>query len=136
MFETIFEFFFKNSNEKVFKKILWPLDKFCRVKPLHEESFEMKQHVVLLGFNEIGMEIAEYFRREHGQDVLCVQLDPALHEKFKSLFKLNAAKAAKESGTGAESKVFSNIFSHMCPLQKTLSNSLFKQAVHFFQKSL
>ena len=97
--------------EKVFKIILWPLDKFCRVKPLHEESFEMKQHVVLLGFNEIGMEIAEYFRREHGQDVLCVQLDPALHEKFKSLFKLNAAKAAKESGTGAETKVFSNIFS-------------------------
>ena len=97
--------------EKVFKKILWPLDKFCRVKPLHEESFEMKQHVVLLGFNEIGMEIAEYFRREHGQDVLCVQLDPALHEKFKSLFKLNAAKAAKESEIGAETKVFSNIFS-------------------------
>ena len=98
--------------DKIFKKLLWPLDKFCRVKAPHEDGFEMHHHVVLLGFNEIGMEIAEYFRTVQGEDVLCVQLDPALHDKFQTFYKYNGAKTYKESdGTGSDHGVCSNVFS-------------------------
>ena len=98
--------------EKFGKRLLWPLDKYCRVKPPHEEAFEMHHHVVLLGFNEIGMEIAEYFRKVQGEDVLCVQLDPALHDKFKQFYKLNGAKAFKEGAPGANDLgVCSNVYS-------------------------
>ena len=100
------------AYERFGKKLLWPLDKYCRVKPPEEEAFEMHHHVVLLGFNEIGMEIAEYFRKSHGEDVLCVQLDPALHDKFKSFYRLNAAKALKQGAPDAtDSGVCSNIYS-------------------------
>lgn len=100
------------AYEKIFKRIMWPLDKFCRVKPPVEDGFEMEHHVVLLGFNEIGMEIAEYFRTVQGEDVLCVQLDPALHDKFKTFYQLNGAKAHKVSGgTDPAHGVCSNIYS-------------------------
>ena len=52
--------------EKIFKRVLFLLDKFCRVKAPEDHGFEMHHHVVLLGFNEIGMEIAEYFRKAQG----------------------------------------------------------------------
>ena len=94
----------------LFKSIMWPLDKFCRVKEEQEDGFEMHNHVVLLGFNEVGMEIAEYFRKTQGEDVLCVQLNPALHDRFKRFYKLNAAKAYK-ANAGPDLGTCSNIYS-------------------------
>jgi len=50
-----------------------------------------------------------------GEDVLCVQLDPALHDKFQTFYKLNGAKTFKQSeqsgGAVEESGVCSNIYS-------------------------
>eukprot|EP00802_Teleaulax_amphioxeia_P006971 Tamp_06977.p1 GENE.Tamp_06977~~Tamp_06977.p1 ORF type:complete len:693 (+),score=154.35 Tamp_06977:97-2175(+) len=96
--------------EKFGKKVLWPLDKYCRNKEQHEEGFEMHHHVVLLGFNEIGMEIAEYFRKAQGEEVLCVQLDPELHSRFTQFYKFGAAKACK-TGAGTDAGVCSNVYS-------------------------
>jgi len=43
-------------------------------------------HVVILGFNETGQDIAEFFR-EQKQEVLVVDLDPVMHESFKFAYK-------------------------------------------------
>ena len=38
------------------------IDRLSRVKEAEKEEFEMKDHIVLLGFNEVGMEVAEVYR--------------------------------------------------------------------------
>ena len=58
------------------------LDRRSTEEEEEEEEFEMEDHVVLLGFNETGFEIAEFYRHNN-QDVLVIQLDPALHATFK-----------------------------------------------------
>ncbi|EKX43282.1 hypothetical protein GUITHDRAFT_110696 [Guillardia theta CCMP2712] len=79
--------------------LLYPLDKWCRVKEEAEEAFLMEQHVVLLGFNEAGFEVAEFFRKR-GKDVLCIHLDASLHETFQRMFVLG--QAARDVGGGGE----------------------------------
>ena len=51
----------------------------------------LRGHVVILGFNETGQEIAEYFR-EQKKEVCVVDLDPCLHRCFKQAFKGVASK--------------------------------------------
>lgn len=69
----------------IYDKVSWMiaiLDKRTTEEEAALEEFEMEDHVVLLGFNETGLEIAEFYRHNN-QDVLVVQLDPALHSTFK-----------------------------------------------------
>uniref|UniRef100_A0A7S0ND94 Cation/H+ exchanger transmembrane domain-containing protein n=1 Tax=Hanusia phi TaxID=3032 RepID=A0A7S0ND94_9CRYP len=50
-----------------------------------ESSFCFEKHVVLLGFNETGQQIAEFFRQK-GQDVVMIDLDPELHAMLRKLY--------------------------------------------------
>ena len=45
-----------------------------------------QDHVIILGFNETGFEVAE-FLREMGQDVVVCDLDPVLHKAFLFAYK-------------------------------------------------
>lgn len=59
-----------------------------QAKGIGVEGEENKQsrHVVILGFNETGQDLAEFFR-ERKQEVFVVDLDPALHAAFKFAYK-------------------------------------------------
>ena len=48
-------------------------------------------HIMILGFNETGLEIAEFFR-ELSMDVVVCDLDPVLHEAFLFSYKGTAPK--------------------------------------------
>jgi Kef-type K+ transport system membrane component KefB len=63
--------------DKYFKRPLSFLDRWCSVKVEEVDQFVMHKHVVLLGFNAVALEIAEYFRSV-GQDVLVRALPPSL----------------------------------------------------------
>ena len=49
-------------------------------------SFTWKNHVVIVGFNETGLEIAEHFR-EQQQDVVVIDLDWKLHQVLEASYK-------------------------------------------------
>ena len=49
-------------------------------------DYKFKDHVVIVGFNETGLEIAEHFR-ELGQDIVVIDLDWKLHQTFSSCYK-------------------------------------------------
>eukprot|EP00281_Chroomonas_sp_CCMP1168_P001733 CAMPEP_0206257470 /NCGR_PEP_ID=MMETSP0047_2-20121206/25359_1 /ASSEMBLY_ACC=CAM_ASM_000192 /TAXON_ID=195065 /ORGANISM="Chroomonas mesostigmatica_cf, Strain CCMP1168" /LENGTH=244 /DNA_ID=CAMNT_0053684061 /DNA_START=54 /DNA_END=785 /DNA_ORIENTATION=+ len=71
--------------DEIFKKmgpLLGYLDKRTTEEDEEEADFEMDGHVVLLGFNETGLEIAEFYRANN-QDILVIQLDPKLHSTFR-----------------------------------------------------
>ena len=76
------------------------IDKRCRVRQEHKELFALHNHVVLLGLNEVGMEVAEVYRHG-GKDVLCIQLDPELHHVLSGCYKHGIAgkdyKAAQDA---------------------------------------
>jgi hypothetical protein len=57
-----------------------------KVKGVGVRSDKVKGHVVILGFNETGQDLAEYFR-EQKQEVFVVDLDPSLHAAFKFAYK-------------------------------------------------
>ena len=48
-------------------------------------------HVVLMGFNEVGLEIADHFRMQ-GQDVLMIDCDPRLHGTLAAAFHSTESK--------------------------------------------
>ena len=50
------------------------------------DGFTWKNHVVIVGFNETALEIAELFR-EQQQDVVVIDLDWKLHEVLQRTFK-------------------------------------------------
>jgi hypothetical protein len=50
------------------------------------DGFTWKNHVVIVGFNETALEIAELFR-EQQQDVVVIDLDWKLHEVLQGTFK-------------------------------------------------
>lgn len=47
-----------------------------------EHDFELKDHVVLLTFNELSQEIADFYE-ERGERVLLVDIDPEIYEYFR-----------------------------------------------------
>ena len=53
---------------------------------VERENFKFRGHIVILGFNETGYNIAEYFR-ENKQEVFVVDLDYKLHEALKFAYK-------------------------------------------------
>jgi hypothetical protein len=55
-------------------------------KHLEFEDRQLKNHVVILGFNESGQELAEYFRMKK-KEVFVVDLDPSLHRAFTFAYK-------------------------------------------------
>merc|ERR1711939_1012443 len=64
--------------------------------------FEYHDHIVLLGFNEIALEISEFFREHEGLDVLVIQDNPDLHNVFEGLYKHGQAKIDRESPEGGK----------------------------------
>merc|ERR1711998_828949 len=72
--------------DKFFIKCLDCLTKRATVKEDNKEVFQMEHHIVLLGFNEIGLEISEFFREHEGKDVLVIQDNPELHSLFKEFY--------------------------------------------------
>ncbi len=50
------------------------------------ENYNFQKHIAILGFNETGLEIAEFYRQE-GKDVVVIDLDWKLHKTFKSCYK-------------------------------------------------
>ena len=48
---------------------------------------------MLLGFNEVGLDVAEFFRARK-RDVFCIDLDPQLHKTFRSAYKGTCEKKA------------------------------------------
>lgn len=73
--------------DKGVSKVLGPcMDARSWIKDDHVEPFDMQHHVVILGFNEIALEIAEYFRITEKKAVLLLQDNPALHQTIKSLY--------------------------------------------------
>jgi len=56
-------------------------------------------HVMILGFNETGLEISDFFRRI-GKDVVVCDLDPVLHKAF--LFSYKGTAPRKEPRIGRE----------------------------------
>jgi hypothetical protein len=71
---------------KLCQGMLGCIDRMCRVRQEHKEELALHNHVVLLGLNEIGMEVAEVYRHR-GKDVLCIQLDPELHHVLSGCYK-------------------------------------------------
>jgi len=57
---------------------------------LHEREREQEQvfekHVLILGFNEVALEVAEAYRRK-GRDVVVVDLDYCLHDSLRFAYK-------------------------------------------------
>lgn len=82
-----------------------------------KDDFKLDKHIVLLGFNEIALEISEFFREHEGLDVLVIQDNPDLHAVFKGLYKCGQAKIELENpeggkdGDGNSSRVATNIYS-------------------------
>jgi hypothetical protein len=50
------------------------------------DSFTWKNHVIIVGFNETGLDIAEHFR-EQQQDVVVIDLDWKLHQVLEASYK-------------------------------------------------
>ena len=50
------------------------------------QNYSFQDHIVILGFNETGLEIAEFYR-EQGKDVVVIDLDWKLHKTFLSCYK-------------------------------------------------
>jgi len=101
--------------DKIFSKCLDCLTKRATVKEDETETFKMEHHIVLLGFNEIGLEISEFFREHEGKDVLVIQDNPELHDLFQQFYQMG--QAAKDhsdpenGGKAAEQNIATNIFS-------------------------
>lgn len=57
-----------------------------QAKGIGVEENKKTGHVVILGFNETGQDLAEFFR-ERKEEVFVVDLDPALHAAFKFAYK-------------------------------------------------
>jgi hypothetical protein len=100
--------------DKIFCKCLSCLDSRATVKDEAKESFKLSDHIVLLGFNEIGLEISEFFREHEGMDVLVIHDNPDLHILFESFYKPGQAAVDvndAEKGGRIEDKVATNIYS-------------------------
>lgn len=95
--------------DKVVSKVLGPLlDARSWIKDDRVEEFHMSHHVVIMGFNEIALEISEFFRLSENKDVLVIQDDPALHDVFTNLYEQGHQEGA---GGGDKSAVGTNIYS-------------------------
>ena len=101
--------------DKIFSKCLKCLDTRCTVREPEKEEFALHGHIVLLGFNEIALEISEFFREHEGKDVLVIQDNPELHDLFQEFYKMGRAKEDMEdregAGKGAEDRIATNIYS-------------------------
>lgn len=73
----------------------------------HKEKMVQKGQVVLLGFNEVGLEVAEFFL-QRARDVICIDLDPQLHQTFKSSYKGCEPKAASKMPEAMRLRGFSS----------------------------
>ena len=87
--------------ERFFRHLLACLDRWCRVKQDKVADFVMTKHVVLLGFNAIALEIAEYYRGI-GRDVLVIQLDPKLHHDLQDAYQKRPVVTAQADAAGGE----------------------------------
>ena len=83
----------------VLKHLLGILDRRSSMPAPGVGEFVMHAHVVLLGFNAIALEIAEYYRQT-GVDVIVIHLDPKLHGDLQDLYRLGRPKAAAVEDEG------------------------------------
>ena len=87
-------------------KALMPLLTFLERPSESEKEREAKLpcrfqgHVVLLGFNETGLEVAEFFRKINHDVVMC-DLDPVLHTTFLWSYKGTGTKRKKQVAPGS-----------------------------------
>eukprot|EP00802_Teleaulax_amphioxeia_P003293 Tamp_03296.p2 GENE.Tamp_03296~~Tamp_03296.p2 ORF type:complete len:233 (+),score=43.51 Tamp_03296:1437-2135(+) len=58
----------------------------ARIQARQKELGDFQNHVVILGWNETGMEVSEHFR-ELKRDVIVIDLDYRLHEVFSFVYK-------------------------------------------------
>ena len=66
--------------------ILGHLDRPKKEDRIRTETYNFQNHIAILGFNETGLEIAEFYRQE-GKDVVVIDLDWKLHKTFQSCYK-------------------------------------------------
>jgi hypothetical protein len=87
--------------DTIWNKFGWLLafiDRRATFKEEEKDHFHLHDHVVLLGFNEAALEIAEYYRTEHSKDVMVMNLDAALHSTLKEAY--TNAKIVKKQKAG------------------------------------
>jgi hypothetical protein len=125
---------FGNELFELLRPVLQFLDNRTDSELRREKDFKLENHVVLLGFNETGLEIAEFYRKR-GQDVLMVDLDPELHRTMKEAYKgSNATGGVKSAFTfpGNTSAVpagpFSNAFAQSLAAPIYISGARFGDA--------
>ena len=93
--------------DKMASKVLAPmLDARAWIKDEHVEEFAMTHHIVIMGFNEIALEISEFFRLSENKDVLVIYDDAGLHEVLADLYEQH-----HQSNGLAGSGVGTNIYS-------------------------
>ena len=88
---VLLSFFFSSLGHQfldkfynVFSKILSFMDGRSKTKDeSNEEEFEMEGHVVIMEYNELAIEIADFYA-ERGQKVLLLDLDPHIIEHFEN----------------------------------------------------
>ena len=88
---VLLSFFFSSLGHQfldqfynVFSKILSFMDGRSKTKDVSvEEEFEMEGHVVIMEYNELAIEIADFYA-ERGQEVLLLDLDPHIIEHFEN----------------------------------------------------
>lgn len=73
---------FLDPMYQVFRSRLFFMDKRSMEEGEEHEEMEMEDHVVVLSFNELSMEIADFYS-QHGQKVLLLDLDPDITDYFK-----------------------------------------------------
>ncbi len=86
--------------DAVFKHLLAILDRRSSMPAPFVGEFVMHAHVVLLGFNAIALDIAEYYRQT-GVDVIVIHLDPKLHGHLQDVYRLRRPKAPAVEDAGA-----------------------------------
>jgi hypothetical protein len=109
--------------DKLASKVLTFLDARCRVKDEAKHAFEMSHHVVILGFNEIALEIAEYFREKEQKPVVLVHEDPELHATLCSLYQGPGSK----HDTGANGSAEEAPSEHQHPARSLVGTSIYSQ---------
>ena len=109
--------------DKLASKVLSFLDARCRVKDEAKAAFEMSHHVVILGFNEIALEIAEYFRETEQKPVVLVHEDPELHGILRSLYQ----HPGSNPDTGAKDSADSEPPARLSPLRSPVGTNIYSQ---------
>jgi hypothetical protein len=71
--------------------ITW-INEFREFPRYSDFLLNLQGHIVILGFNEVGVELAEFYRARK-TDVLCIDLDPDLYDTFLQAYKGTKPKA-------------------------------------------